>query len=79
MHDVDDALANDGVAMYTFACLCLSRSFFKLYHSHNPTPSTMSPTLRYFFRGYFFPMRASMSMMGTGLQLLARTSMGKMT
>jgi hypothetical protein len=29
--------------------------------------------LTYFFGGYFFPIRAPMSMTGTGLQLLAKT------
>ncbi len=46
---------------------------------NKPTPTMMRPTLRYVFRGYFFPMSAPMSMIGTFLQLSASTYMGKMT
>ncbi len=70
--------ANNGVAMYAFAC-SLPVSTTHPPPMNKPTPTSMRSTLRYFFRGYFFPMSAPMSMTGTGLQLLASTCMEKMT
>ena len=46
---------------------------------NSATPSVMTATLMYFWRGYFLPRSAPMIITGMGLQDLASTCTGKMT